>query len=154
MDMTGEERIPASREAVWAALNNPNVLKKCIPGCESMEKKSPTEMVATIKLKVGPISTSLKGNISLTNLKPAESYTINWEGQGGLAGSAKGSSDVELRQDGNETILTYEIKAQLGGKLALLGSKLIGSRSKKLAEQFFHKLNKIIAKKAEAASEA
>jgi uncharacterized protein len=154
MDMTGEERIPASREIVWAALNNPNVLRKCIPGCETMEKKSPTEMTATVKIKIGPVSASFKGDVTLTNLNPPESYTITGEGSGGIAGFAKGSSDVQLREDGGETILTYTVKAQIGGKLAMLGSRLIDSSSKKLAGQFFEKLNKIIAKKTGAAEEA
>jgi len=149
MDMTGEERIPASRDIVWAALNNPHVLRKCIPGCASMEKKSPTEMMATVKFKIGPVSAAFKGNVTLTNLNPPESYTITTEGAGGVAGFAKGSSDVQLREEGGETILTYTVKAQIGGKLAMLGSRLIDSSLKKVAAQFFEKLNKVIAKKAE-----
>ncbi|MDB5523708.1 MAG: Carbon monoxide dehydrogenase subunit [Rhizobium sp.] len=149
MDMSGEERIPASREAVWAALNNPNVLRKCIPGCETMEKKSATEMTATVKVKVGPVSASFKGNVTLANLNPPESYTIIGEGSGGMAGFAKGSTDVLLREEGGETVVTYTVKAQIGGKLAMLGSRLIDSSSKRLAGQFFQKLNKIVTKRAE-----
>ncbi|MBL0371823.1 carbon monoxide dehydrogenase subunit G [Rhizobium sp. KVB221] len=149
MDMTGEERIPASRDVVWAALNNPNVLRKCIPGCQTMEKKSPTEMTATVKIKVGPVSASFKGDVTLTDLNPPESYTITGEGSGGIAGFAKGSSEVRLTEDGDATILNYTVKAQIGGKLAMLGSRLIDSSSKKLAAQFFEKLNKAIAKRAE-----
>ena len=153
MDMTGEQRIPASREKVWRALNNPNVLKKCIPGCESLERKSPTEMVAIIKVKVGPVSASFKSELTLTNLNPPESYTINAEGAGGIAGSVKGSTDVTLREDGGETVVSYTIKAHIGGKLALLGSRLIDSSSKKLAAKFFEKLNNIMISRAAAAAE-
>jgi uncharacterized protein len=152
MDMTGEERIAAKREIVWSALNSPNVLRKCIPNCEKLEKKSPTEMAATVKIKVGPISASFKGNVTLTNLNPPESYTITAEGQGGIAGFAKGSSDVTLVEDGDETVLTYVIKAQMGVKLAMLGSRMIDSSSKKLAAQFFTKFNKVVAKKAAKAA--
>lgn len=148
MDMTGEERIPAKREIVWEALNTPGILRKCIPNCEKLERKSPTEMTATVKLKLGPISTNFKGDITLTNLNPPDSYTIVVEGQGGIAGFAKGSSDVKLTEEGDQTILTYEIKAQFGGKLAMLGSRMIDSSSKKLAEQFFKKFNKLAAKRA------
>jgi carbon monoxide dehydrogenase subunit G len=147
MDMTGEERIPAKREIVWEALNTPGILRKCIPNCEKLERKSPTELAATVKLKLGPISTTFKGDITLTNLNPPESYTLVVEGQGGIAGFAKGSSDVKLTEDGDETILTYEIKAQFGGKLAMLGSRMIDSSSKKLAVQFFKKFNKLAAKR-------
>lgn len=149
MEMSGEQRIPASRDVVWAALNNPNILKKCIPGCESIERKSPTELEAKLKMKVGPISASFKGDVKLTNLNPPESYTITAEGGGGLVGSIKSSSDVTLREEGGETILTYKAKAQVGGRLAMLGSKLIDSSSKKLTKQFFERLGKIIAKRAE-----
>jgi uncharacterized protein len=148
MDMTGEERIAAKREIVWEALNTPGILRKCIPNCEKLERKSPTELTATIKLKLGPISTNFKGDITLTNLNPPESYTIVVEGQGGIAGFAKGSSDVKLTEDGDETVLTYETKAQMGGKLAMLGSRMIDSSSKKLAAQFFKKFNKLAAKRA------
>ena len=149
MDISGEERIAASRDAVWAALNNPNVLKKCIPGCESMERKSPTEMIATVKVKVGPVSASFKGNITLANLNPPESYTLVSEGSGGMAGFAKGSTDVQLREEGGETVVTYTVNAQIGGKLAMLGSSLINSSSKKLAVKFFEKLSKIVTKQAD-----
>lgn len=152
MDMTGEERIPAKREIVWSALNSPNVLRKCIPNCEKLEKKSPTEMTATVKIKIGPVSATFKGDITLTNLNPPESYTISAEGQGGIAGFAKGASDVKLTEEGDETVLTYSMKAQMGGKLAMLGSRMIDSSSKKLAQQFFTKFNKVVAKKAAKAA--
>jgi len=147
MDMTGVERIPAKREIVWEALNSPGVLRKCIPNCEALERTSPTELVATVKLKIGPISTNFKGNVTLSNLNPPESYTISFEGQGGIAGFAKGSSDVKLVEEGDETVLSYAIKAQMGGKLALLGARMLDSSTKKLAEQFFKKFNKLAGKR-------
>ncbi|MBX9456777.1 MAG: carbon monoxide dehydrogenase subunit G [Rhizobium sp.] len=148
MDITGEERIAAKREIVWQALNSPNVLRKCIPNCETLEKKSPTEMQATVKFKVGPIPATFKGDVTLANLNPPESYTIVVDGQGGLAGSAKGTCDVSLVADGDETVLTYKVGAQMNGALAKLGSKMIESSAKKVASQFFKKFGKISAKRA------
>ena len=140
MDMSGEERIAAPRDAVWAALNDPEVLKACIPGCQSLTMKSPTELEATVKIKIGPVSASFSGEVTLSNLNPPESYTISGEGKGGIAGFAKGGADVRLTEDGDGTILAYDVKAQIGGKLAQLGSRLIDSTSKKLATQFFSDL--------------
>ncbi|MCR6500747.1 carbon monoxide dehydrogenase subunit G [Shinella sp. CPCC 101442] len=137
MDMTGEERIAAPRDAVWAALNDPDILRACIPGCQSLTMKSPTELEATVKIKIGPVSASFSGEVTLSNLNPPESYTISGEGKGGIAGFAKGGADVRLTEDGDGTILSYDVKAQIGGKLAQLGSRLIDSSSKKLATQFF-----------------
>ena len=140
MDMSGEERIAAPREAVWTALNDPETLKACIPGCQSLTMKSPTELEATVKIKIGPVSATFNGEVTLSELNPPESYTISGEGKGGIAGFAKGGADVKLAEDGNETILTYTVNAQIGGKLAQLGSRLIDSTSKKLAAQFFSDL--------------
>ncbi len=137
MDMTGEERIAAPRDAVWAALNNPDILKQCIPGCQSLERVSPTELTATVKLKIGPVSASFNGEVTLSNINAPESYTISGEGKGGIAGFAKGGADVVLKEDGDETVLQYEAKAQVGGKIAQLGSRLVDSSAKKLAQQFF-----------------
>jgi carbon monoxide dehydrogenase subunit G len=137
MDMTGEERIAAPRDVVWAALNDPEILKQCIPGCQSLERISPTELTATVKLKIGPVSASFNGEVKLSNINAPESYTISGEGKGGIAGFAKGGADVVLKEDGNETILQYEAKAQVGGKIAQLGSRLVDSSAKKLAQQFF-----------------
>ena len=141
MDMNGEERIAASREAVWAALNDPEVLKACIPGCQTLEKQGDNEMTATVKIKVGPVSAAFKGNVTLENLNPPESYTIVGEGSGGIAGFAKGGADVHLTEDGAETVLAYTVRAEIGGKLAMLGSRLVDSTAKKLAGQFFQELN-------------
>ncbi|MDA4846330.1 SRPBCC family protein [Hoeflea poritis] len=144
MEMQGEERIAASREAVWAALNDPEILKQCIPGCQSLEMTGENEMSAAVKLKVGPVSATFKGSVTLENIRPPEGYTITGEGKGGIAGFAKGGADVALREDGAETVLTYDVKAQVGGKLAQLGSRLIDSTSKKLAGQFFASFGEIV----------
>jgi len=133
----GEERIAAPVEKVWAALNDPDMLKECIPGCQSLEMKSPTEMTATVVLKIGPIKATFNGEVTLKNLKPPHSYTIQGEGKGGIAGFAKGGADVTLNEDGDGTMLKYAAKADVGGKIAQLGSRLITSTSKKLAGQFF-----------------
>ena len=148
MEMSGEERIAAPRERVWAALNNPDILRRCIPGCETLESNSPTEFTATVKIKIGPVSASFKGNVTLSDLNPPESYTISGEGSGGIAGFAKGGANVVLTEEGGETVLTYTTNAKIGGKLAMLGSRLIDSSSKKLAGQFFEKLSKLIDKGA------
>mgnify|MGYP000061499684 CR=1 FL=1 len=144
MDMSGSHRIPAKRETVWEALNDPKVLKACIPGCESLEKTSDTEMTAAVTSKIGPVKAKFTGAVTLENVNPPESYTISGEGKGGVAGFAKGSADVRLTEEGEETVLTYEAKAQVGGKLAQLGSRLIDSTAKKMAEEFFTKFTEIV----------
>jgi carbon monoxide dehydrogenase subunit G len=134
----GEERISAPVEKVWAALNDPAVLKESIPGCQSLEKKSDTDLAATVVLKIGPIKATFNGEVTLKNLNPPHSYTIQGEGKGGIAGFAKGGADVTLTPDGADaTVLKYAAKADVGGKIAQLGSRLITSTSKKLAGQFF-----------------
>jgi carbon monoxide dehydrogenase subunit G len=146
MLLEGEERIEAPVEKVWAALNDPEVLQACIPGCESLEKKSDTEMTATVTLKMGPIKARFVGAVELKNLNPPHSYTISGEGKGGVAGFAKGGADVLLREESPEvTILTYGAKADVGGKIAQLGSRLIESTSKKLAGQFFSDFNRRVS---------
>lgn len=138
MDMQGSERIEAPVETVWLALNNPDILKQAIPGCESLEKTSDTTMAAKVVLKIGPIKAKFEGAVELQNLNPPNSYTISGEGKGGLAGFAKGGADVTLTSDGEgATVLTYTVKAEVGGKIAQLGSRLIESTSKKLAGEFF-----------------
>ncbi len=148
MDMDGEERIAAPRDAVWAALNDPDVLRQCIPGCQSLERRSPTELTAAIKLKIGPVSANFSGDVTLSDVNPPESYIISGEGKGGIAGFAKGSAHVTLVEDGAETILRYNAKAQVGGKLAQLGSRLIDSSSQKLAKQFFSDFNNAVIAKS------
>ncbi|WP_292898428.1 MULTISPECIES: SRPBCC family protein [unclassified Nitratireductor] len=142
MVIEGEERIEAPVETVWLALNDPEVLKDCIPGCQELNKTSDTEFEAVVTLKIGPIKAKFNGAVELTNLNPPHSYTITGEGKGGVAGFAKGGADVSLKEDGpNATILSYSAKADVGGKMAQLGSRLIQSTSKKLAGQFFSDFN-------------
>jgi uncharacterized protein len=139
MDMTGERRIPAPRSMVWDALNDPEVLKACIPGCERLEVTSEHDMEATAAVRIGPISSRFNGKVHLSDIDPQNSYTISGEGQGGVAGFAKGGAKVRLADDGlTATLLTYEVQAQVGGKLAQLGARLIDSTAKSLADTFFN----------------
>jgi carbon monoxide dehydrogenase subunit G len=137
MDMSGERRIQAPRERVYAALNDPEILKGAIPGCESMEKLSDTELKATAAVKIGPIAARFTGKVQLTDLDPPNGYNISGEGQGGVAGFAKGGASVKLVADGNATILSYDVKAQVGGKIAQLGARLIDATAKQMADAFF-----------------
>jgi carbon monoxide dehydrogenase subunit G len=138
MDLTGEYRIPAPRERVWQALNDPQVLKACIPGVETLEKISETEFAATVNAKVGPVRARFGGTVTLSDLDPPNGYTISGEGTGGAVGFAKGGADVRLAdaEDGG-TALTYAAKVQVGGKLAQLGSRLVAGTAKKMADDFF-----------------
>ena len=145
MDMSGSQRIEATRDKVWAGLNDPAVLKECIPGCEAIEMTSPTEMTAKAVLKIGPVKASFAGKVTLSDLDPPNGYTITGEGQGGVAGFAKGSATVRLEADGEATILHYEAKADVGGKIAQMGARLIDGTAKKLAGDFFEKFGKVIA---------
>ncbi|WP_457299154.1 CoxG family protein [Phyllobacterium sp. P5_D12] len=145
MDLTGEERIAASRDTVWKALNDPEILRACIPGCESLEKISDTELEAIVGVKMGPVKARFSGKVELTNLNPPSSYTISGEGKGGVAGFAKGGADVTLTDEGAETVLAYVVNADVGGKIAQLGSRLIASTSKKLATQFFENFNAAVS---------
>jgi hypothetical protein len=149
MDMTGEQRLPAGRARVWAALNDPEVLKQCIPGCESIELTPEGEMLAKVVAKVGPVKATFSGKVRFENVVPETSYSIVGEGQGGVAGFAKGGADVTLADDeGGGTLMTYVVKAQIGGKLAQLGARLIDSTAKSMAEQFFAKFAEIVAEGA------
>lgn len=143
----GTERIAAPIAKVWEGLNDPDVLKACIPGCQSLEKKSDKDLAATVVLKIGPIKATFGGEVTLSNLKPPHSYTISGEGKGGIAGFAKGGADVTLTEDGPDaTVLTYAAKADVGGKMAQLGSRLIASTSKKLAGEFFSSFGEKVSK--------
>jgi carbon monoxide dehydrogenase subunit G len=143
----GEERIAAPIDKVWASLNDPAVLKESIPGCTALDMKSPKEMAATVVLKIGPIKATFGGEVTLSNINAPHGYTISGEGKGGIAGFAKGGADVSLTEDGpNATILKYSAKADVGGKIAQLGSRLITSTSKKLAGQFFSTFGAKVAK--------
>jgi len=151
MEMTGEYRIPAAREQVWAALNDPDILKASIPGCETLEKTSDTGFAATVTAKVGPVKAKFKGEVTLSDLNPPESYTIAGEGKGGAAGFAKGGAKVSLEEDGNETILRYQVDASVGGKLAQIGSRLIDGVARKLADEFFTTFSEQVSQAAPAA---
>ena len=140
MKMNGEFRVPTDRETVWRALNDPEVLKECLPGCKEIEKTSDTEMTATLALKVGPVKATFAGGVTLSDLDPPNSYTISGQGQGGAAGFASGEAKVRLVDDGDGTVVHYDVDAKVGGKLAQIGSRLIDSTAKKLAKQFFDSL--------------
>ncbi len=139
MNLTGDYRIEARREAVWAALNDPEVLKACIPGCEELNKTSDTEFIAKVVAKIGPVKASFGGKVTLSEIDAPNGYTISGEGQGGAAGFAKGGAKVRLESvdGGAATILHYAADAQIGGKLAQIGSRLVEGSARKLADEFF-----------------
>jgi uncharacterized protein len=137
MDLQGERLIPAPVDTTWAALNDPEVLKACIAGCESLERTGDDAFVALVAVKVGPVSARFKGNLQMTNVAAPNSYTINFDGQGGVAGFGKGSADVALAAEGEQTRLKYTAKAQVGGKMAQIGSRLIDAAAGKITEDFF-----------------
>jgi carbon monoxide dehydrogenase subunit G len=152
MKMSGEEIIAAPRQVVWDALNDPEVLKQCITGCEEIKKKSDTEMEAKVTAKVGPVKASFVGAMKLSKLNPPRSYVISGEGKGGMAGFAKGGATVQLSDTADgQTKLSYDVDAQVGGKLAQIGSRLIDSTAKKMAADFFKKFNKVVSDRAQAA---
>lgn len=144
MDMTGSRHIAARRTDVWAALNDPSILKQCIPGCELLEMQSPTDMTARVKLQIGPVRATFDGKVKLSDLDPPNGYKISGEGSGGVAGHAKGGAAVQLADEGEGTLMTYDVKADVGGKLAQLGGRLIDSTAKKLADEFFEKFTTIV----------
>jgi len=137
MELTGERLIPATLDATWAALNDPAILKDCINGYESLERTGDNAFQALVAVKVGPVSARFKGNLTMTNVNAPTSYTMVFDGQGGVAGFGKGSADVSLAPEGAQTKLSYAAKAQVGGKLAQIGSRLIDSAAAKIAEDFF-----------------
>lgn len=143
MEMTGEQQIPVSQEKTWQALNDLDVLKACIPGCESIAQSGENEYDVVLTAKVGPVSAKFKGKLKLSDINPPQSYNLAFEGQGGVAGFARGSAQVNLTPEGDSsTRLGYAVKANVGGKLAQIGSRLIDGAAKKLAEQFFSAFNK------------
>ena len=137
MTMTGEVQLAAPRQTVWEKLNDPEVLKATIPGCESLEMTSDTSFQAVAVTKIGPVKAKWKGKVNLTDLDPPNGYKIVGEGEGGVAGFAKGAADVRLSDKDGGTLLTYNVEAQIGGKLAQLGQRLINGTAKKLADEFF-----------------
>lgn len=149
MDMTGEYRIAATRDKVWQALNDPAILKQCIPGCESLDKISDTELDGKVRAKVGPVSARFGGKVTLSDLDPPNSYKISGEGTGGAAGFAKGGAAVNLRDDSGATVLSYKVEANVGGKLAQIGSRLIDGTARKMADDFFSRFAAIVGAPAE-----
>jgi uncharacterized protein len=139
LTMTGEVDLAASQQVVWDKLNDPEVLKACIPGCESLEKTADNELQAVAKIKIGPVSATFKGKVELTDINPPHGYTISGEGQGGIAGFAKGAAKVDLVPIDGGTRMTYAVEAQVGGKIAQLGARLIDGVAKRLADQFFER---------------
>ena len=137
MDMSGKQHIRASKEAVWSALNDVDVLKVCIPGCQELTKSSETEMSAVAVIKVGPVKARFQGAVTLSDLDPPNGYRITGEGQGGVAGFAKGVADVRLEAVNDGTVLHYTVDAQIGGKLSQLGGRLIDATAKQMSGQFF-----------------
>ncbi len=146
MTMQGEVDLPASKEIVWEKLNDPEVLKGCIPGCQSLDKTSDTSFEAVAKIKVGPVSASFKGKVNLTDLDPPNGYRISGEGEGGVAGFAKGGATVKLSEnEGGGTKLAYDVEAQIGGKLAQLGGRLVNGVAKNMADKFFESFVKAVS---------
>lgn len=151
MKLIGEEVIPAPREVVWKALNDPAVLKQCIPGCKSITKLSDTDMEAVVTVALGPLKVNFSGKVKLSDLDPPKSYRISGSGNGGFAGSATGGANVRLEAVPEGTILSYAVDSQVTGKLASMGARLIEPVSRKLAGQFFEKFAAVAGKmKAEA----
>ena len=144
MTMSGEVQLPASRETVWAKLNDPAVLKTCVPGCEQLDMISDSEFQAIATVKVGPVKARWKGMVKLSDLDPPNSYRISGEGEGGVAGFAKGGAKVSLSDKDGGTLLSYDVEAQIGGKLAQLGQRLINSAAKKTADDFFANFAKAV----------
>ena len=148
MEMKGEQLIPAPQQVVWDALNDPGVLKACVPGCESIEKSGENEYQVLMVARVGPVSAKFKGKLTLSDINPPSSYSISFEGQGGPAGFAKGSAQVRLSAEGTHTRLSYDVKANVGGKLAQIGSRLVDAAAKKVADDFFRNFNEKFASAA------
>jgi carbon monoxide dehydrogenase subunit G len=145
MTMSAEVQLPASREAVWAKLNDADVLKACIPGCEELTKTSDTDFQAVATTKIGPVKARFKGKVHLTDLNPPSGYRISGEGDGGVAGFAKGGATVTLTEKDGGTLLTYNVEAQIGGKLAQLGQRLVNGAAKKIADEFFKNFAAIVS---------
>ena len=153
MDMNGEYRISAPRSRVWEALNDPEILKQCIPGCEEIQKQSDTEMTAKVVAKVGPVKAKFAGKVTLSDIDAPNGYTITGEGSGGAAGFGKGGAKVNLVEDGADTVLSYTAHAQVGGKLAQIGSRLIDGTARKMADDFFAKFTQVVGQPAEPVAE-
>lgn len=150
MHMGGEQRIAAPRETVWAALNDADILRRCIPGCEKLERVSDTELDGVVNAKVGPVQARFKGNVTLSEMDPPHGYRISGEGKGGAAGFARGGAAVRLTaEDNRSTLLSYEVDAKVGGKLAQVGQRLVDQTARKMADDFFRRFNEEVARPAE-----
>lgn len=148
MKMQGQRRIKASRSEVWLALNDPEVLKACISGCDELKKTSSTTFEASVVQKVGPMKARFKGEIELSDIVEARSYTISGSGKGGAAGFAKGGAQVHLSDFEGGTLLSYDAEAKVGGKLAQLGNRLIAGFARKMADQFFDRFQEAVEGRA------
>ncbi len=145
MELTDEIRIAAPKDAVYRALNDPDVLRECIPGCEELIQHSPEHLEAKVVLKIGPVKAHFSGEVTLDNSQAPDAFSLSGEGKGGAAGFAKGGADVSLTADGDETVLSYTAKVTIGGKIAQLGSRLIAGTAKKLSGKFFDKFGEVVA---------
>jgi len=145
MTMNGEYLLPATKEVVWQKLNDAETLKACIPGCEELNKTSDTSFEATASIKIGPVKARFKGKVDLTDLDPPNGYRISGEGSGGVAGFAKGGATVKLEEQDGGTLLKYDVDAQIGGKLAQLGQRLVNGAAKKVADDFFANFVKAVS---------
>jgi carbon monoxide dehydrogenase subunit G len=145
MEMTGTQRIPLAQQKVWEALNDPEILKACIPGCESITRVSDLEYKVVMTASVGPVKAKFNGKLVLGDMNPPDSYSLTFEGSGGAAGFGKGNAQVSLTPEGNETLLTYKASATVGGKLAQIGSRLIDGVARKMSDDFFAKFNETVA---------
>lgn len=144
MKMTGEERIAAPRQRVWEALNDPEVLRQAIPGCQSLEREADDRLRGVVEVKIGPIGARFNGLVTLADIDPPNGYTLSGQGQGGMAGSAKGGARVRLADDGAGTRLTYDVDAEVGGRMAQLGGPIIDATAKQLAGKFFKRFGEIV----------
>jgi hypothetical protein len=154
MDMTGERYIPLPQQQVWEALNDPEVLKACIPGCESIERLSDTEYRVAMTAAVGPVKAKFAGKLHLSDLNPPNSYSLAFEGSGGAAGFGKGGAQVSLAPEAGGTKLSYTAKATVGGKLAQVGSRLVDAAARKMADDFFSRFDTTVAPPVPGAPEA
>jgi carbon monoxide dehydrogenase subunit G len=145
MEMTGEQLIPAPQQAVWEALNDPQMLKACVPGCEAIDRLGENQFQVLMVARVGPVSAKFKGKLVLSDIQPPNSYSLAFEGQGGAAGFAKGSAHVRLAPADGHTKLSYDVKANVGGKLAQIGSRLVDAAAKKVADDFFRNFNEKVS---------
>ena len=154
MEMAGERRIAASPQRVWEALNDPEILRQCIPGCQSLAKEADDRFTAVAEIKIGPIGARFKGAVALSDLDPPNGYTISGQGNGGVAGNAKGTAKVRLSADGSGTLLAYVVDAQVGGRMAQLGGPLIDATARNMADKFFDKFGEVVGRGAAAVAPA